>query len=150
MLDTPARAFGFAAAVATVVVGLIHAFNSFVGETNSLRWSSGGFFEEVNASWQENFLLTPYEVAKHWQPLLLGLLALGQHIAVVHVWKVYNSWGAGALFYLVLACFGCFGFSGNAGLIAGCISLVASFLSLAMAFLDREGASKELREPLFK
>jgi hypothetical protein len=148
MLAQPARAFAFAAAVATVVVGVVHAVNSFRGSTASLNWSNK-FIDESNESFQEAFLLTPYQIAKHWQPLLLGLLALGQHIKVARVWKVYSNWIQGAIFYLFLCFFGCAGFAGNLGLIAALLCLVASFLMLCMSCLDRESASSALTEPLF-
>lgn len=77
-LATPARSICFAAAVATVVVGVVHAVNSFRGSTAALRWSQAGFIDENNEAFAEAFLLTPYQIAKHWQPLLLGYLALGQ------------------------------------------------------------------------
>ncbi|KAG8457801.1 hypothetical protein KFE25_005814 [Diacronema lutheri] len=146
--EQPTRAVGFAAAVATVVVGIVHAVNSFRGSTASLRWSSK-FFDEANESFADAFLLTPYQLAVHWQPLLLGLLALGQHIKVAHTWRVYSSWPAAAIWYLVLAFFGNLGFSGNLGLISGLMCLLASFLSLCMSCLDRSSSSSTLTEPLF-
>ncbi|KAJ1640394.1 hypothetical protein T492DRAFT_855116 [Pavlovales sp. CCMP2436] len=145
----PARALGITAAVATLVVGVVHAINSFRGSTASLQWPKAGWFDETNESFSEAFLLTPYQIAKHWQPLLLGLIALGQHVRVVNVWRIYTNWLQAALWYLFLAFFGCLGFAGDLGIVAGLICLVAAFLSLCISCLDRSANPSSLTEPLF-
>jgi hypothetical protein len=64
MMSPPARWLGFAAAVATLVVGVVHAINSFKGSAAGLRWSSGFDIDETNNSFAEAFLLTPYQVKR--------------------------------------------------------------------------------------
>lgn len=147
-LVTPTRSICFAAAVATIVVGIVHAVNSFRGSTASLHWSDK-FFDETNESFAEAFLLTPYQIAKHWQPLLLGFIALGQHIKVTYVRALHTNWFQATVFYLLLAFFGNLGFAGNIGLIGGSICLLASFLCLCMSCLDRSAEASSLTEPLF-
>jgi len=51
--------------------------------------------------------------------------------------------------YLFLAFFGCLGFTGDLGIVAGLICLVASFLALCNACLDRSAHPSALTEPLF-
>lgn len=63
--------------------------------------------------------------------------------------RIHTSWFQATLFYLLLAFFGCFGFAGNVGIIAGSICLLASFLSLCMSCYDRSATSSSLTEPLF-
>lgn len=62
---------------------------------------------------QEIFLLTPYQIAKHWQPLILGYVVLGQHVAVLHTVSLYSNWWKAGLVYTLLALFGAFGFAGS-------------------------------------
>mmetsp|Transcript_14819 Transcript_14819/g.43565 ORF Transcript_14819/g.43565 Transcript_14819/m.43565 type:complete len:148 (-) Transcript_14819:353-796(-) len=145
-MDGSAKALCFCAAVATTIVGVVNAFLSFEGATASIGWSSGGFFDEVNAGFKEAFLITPEQIARHWQPLILGLIALGQHIRVAHVWKVYSNWAQAAIFYFLLAFFGNFGFAGNLGVLSACLCLVATFICIVMACYDR--SSTGIGEPL--
>jgi hypothetical protein len=61
---------------------------------------------------QEVFLLTPYQLAKHWQPLILSYAVLGQHVAVLHTVTLYSNWWKAGIVYTLLALFGAFGFAG--------------------------------------
>jgi hypothetical protein len=105
----------------------------------------------VLAQFQEAFLLTPYQMAKHWQPLILGLIALGHHIRIVPnwTWRAYSTWQTAAIFHVLLAFFGCAGWAGNIGIIAACLCLVTAFLATCMSCLDRDGRGGSLSEPLF-
>lgn len=103
------------------------------------------------AQFQEAFLITPYQIAKHWQPLILGLIALGHHVRIVSnsTWRAYSTWQWAAIFHVLLAFFGCAGFAGNLGIISACLCLLTSFFAICTACQDRDNRSGSLSEPLF-
>lgn len=56
MFDSTTRACAFAAAVATTIVGVVHAVNSFRGAGLGLRWSNDHWFDTCNESVRAEFM----------------------------------------------------------------------------------------------
>lgn len=107
----------------------------------------------ARAQFHEAFLLTPYQLAKHWQPLILGLIALGHHVRIVpsSTWRVYSTWQWAAIFHVLLAFFGCAGWAGNLGICAAFLCLLTAFAAICASCQNRDGRNggSSLAEPLF-
>jgi hypothetical protein len=135
------RFISFMASLLAFIVGLIHLIRTMDASWSELTWSDGGFIDEVNKGWQSAFELTPQAIVTHWQPLIIGWIALAHHVRYVHSLSVYHTWVQMAFWYIFVALWGCFGYCGNLGIIAGALALLASCIAVAMAIVDRGGAA---------
>lgn len=127
------RVVSMLGAGAALTVGIIHVWLSFAEASVSLSWSNGSWIEEINDTWQHAFELTPDAIVEHWQALIIGIIAFGQHSEAMRVRAFYATWFQMCLFYVFVAFFGCFGYAGNIGIIAGALCLVSAAISLGMA-----------------
>lgn len=141
-IDTPLHSIAFVGSLLCFVVGIIHIWFSFEGEKSAkLGWSKDDFLsEEHNSGWRNAFELTPQAIVWHFQPLLIGWFALAHHIGFVKSWTLYTSWTHMAFWYVFVAFFGCFGYAGNLGVLAGAFSLLTALVAVALAVVDNEGA----------
>lgn len=140
-MDNVVRIVSVLASLFCFITGLIHLWISFENEDAGVRWSRNrGFVEEHNVGWQKDFELTPEAIVWHWQPLIIGWIALSQHMQYSRSMVGYNSFITMAVFYVFVAAFGCFGYAGNFGIIAGSLSLVSAAFAVLLAIFggDRE------------
>jgi len=123
--------------------------------------------------WRGDFELTPDNIVHHWQPLVLGLLACSQHHTRIRFTTIYTDmvrarppgWQVepaeltcvcarvpvqvwGAIWYVFLALFGCFGYAGNLGIISGALCLVTGALAAIMVLVADTKDSGPLHQPL--
>ncbi|KAG8468890.1 hypothetical protein KFE25_007408 [Diacronema lutheri] len=134
----------FITSIAAFVVGIIHLWLSFEGTDSNLKWAkrnegNHGFISEVNQGWQEAFELTPQAIVDHFQPVLIGWFSLAHHIRYVNKLSLYGSWLQMCLWYVFVALFGCFGYAGSLGIIAGALALVTAVVAGVMVFVDQAG-----------
>lgn len=139
-IDTPLHSIAFLASLLCFIVGLIHLWFSFEDKHANLHWQKGNFIEETNQGWQTSFALTPQAIVHHFQPALIGWFALSHHIGYVKAWSVYGSWIQMCFWYVFVAVFGCFGYAGNLGILAGAFSLLTAAIAAALAVVDNTGA----------
>ena len=104
------------------------------------------FVEELNLGWQKDFELTPQAIVDHWQPLIIGWIALAHHAQFSRSFQCYGSYLQMSFWYIFLAAFGCFGYAGNLGIIAGSLALFTAGFAIVLAIF---GGNREPQLVLF-
>lgn len=134
LMDNVVRSVSAIASLLCFIVGLIHVWLSFENDNSGVHWSRNhGFIEEHNYGWQKDFELSPQAIVFHWQPLIIGWIALSHHIQYSRHMVFYSSYIQMCLFYVFVATFGCFGYAGNFGIVAGSFALAAAALACIQA-----------------
>jgi len=130
--------------MATVVIGFIHVFSlnfQWCTASNtqecfgpSLRWNSGNvaFTADSNdeTGWRSVFTFAPEIFFPLWGPVFLGWITVFQHLENRTWVTIFGSWPRVFLWFMFIALFANFGYSGSLGILVGFGSIFECFLAL--------------------
>lgn len=129
----------------TLAVGILHIGSKLTNHckapnrcfTPFLIWQSSAGVGDVNSNfWRTIFTFNTSVVFDLWTPLFSSLYALHMHLPVIAKTKEWenSSWHFCGFFYLFMALFASFGYSGNLGIISGFCNILGSGMSFVAAY----------------
>ena len=153
-----ARLMSFACAVFTLVTGLIHVFGNSLG-----TWCGGGqaacvgpgliwnqdpvsFIAEFNAAgrWRGVFTLAPDIFCVLWGPIIIGCIAIMQHLSGREWPSISGNWGRSCLWHLFLGAFCNAGYAGSWGVLVMFFCAFTALLAFIIVMLGASDTSTHL------
>jgi len=142
-----ARTLSILIGVATFILGLVSVLTSDFNWCPegiytdcfgpSLRWNNGdagqGFVHDANRDgWRTVFTFNPEFFIPLWGPVIFGYITVLQHVKGKS-WVIYRTWPRVFLYFMFLAFFVNFGYTGSLGVLVGFFSVFVAFLALLIS-----------------
>merc|ERR1711964_888266 len=96
--------------------------------------------DNCNRVWRDTFTFRPQQFLDLWTPFFFGTFLALQHLSPdLRSSMISGNWTKMALYHVIMALWGCFGYAGNLGIVIGFSSVFAGFLGFILGLIHEGG-----------